>query len=71
MVKTMTACAGFHSSDAWTFEVFYHPLNDVHGPQGWYWWDCMQDGEPISDFSPAGPFKTSEDAYLNAIGELD
>jgi hypothetical protein len=58
---------GFHTQDAWTFEVFFHPVNDEHGRRGWYWWRVSdKDGEAISEEDPTGPFDTSQDAFIDA-----
>ncbi len=42
-------------------EVFWW---DIRGEQGWYWWPCWPGCLPDSD--PAGPFKSSAEAYLNS-----
>ena len=61
-----TSHAGFHTQDSWIFEIFFHPISDKDGPRGWYWWPADQNGIPISEENPHGPFDTSEEAYLHA-----
>ena len=53
----------FHGS----FEVFYENGEDAamfRTQQGWYWWACWPGYLP--DGEASGPFKTAEQAYLDA-----
>jgi len=67
MDKQATDHAGYHAfvgdngDDFGQFEVFWHA-----DEPGWYWWACSPGCMPDSD--PIGPFRTSADAYRDALG---
>ena len=63
--------------DYGSFEVFYDDADEAFGHKrnfdgdgkpveaGWYWWVCFPGCLPDGD--PCGPFRTSREAYTDAI----
>jgi hypothetical protein len=53
-----------------SFEIFYNIADPKNGwpilaeNEGYFWWACFPDCLP--DGEPNGPFKSTEEAYINA-----
>jgi hypothetical protein len=67
--------AGYHTFESGgSFEIFWDDNDqwrnfDREGnpvAPGWYWWACGPGGLP--DGEPNGPFKSSAEAYDDAVG---